>query len=129
MCNETDSIVYAQEAPVELVAEFMMTAEKEIAAFYETVLTRYGWRKGERPRRNWIHAFEAMDWPLTGPSQMPLPIALPSESIRLAKRDVELALKCLGLLRAYDHVRLTRCDKEIAVHAGFVERHAEEDRL
>jgi hypothetical protein len=34
MCDKkTDSIVYAQEAPVELVAEFMMTAEKELVAF------------------------------------------------------------------------------------------------
>jgi hypothetical protein len=43
MCDKkTNSIVHAQQAPVELVAEFMMTAEKELAAFYEAVFRRYG---------------------------------------------------------------------------------------
>lgn len=52
MCNEkTNSIVYAQEESVELVAEFMMTAEKELVAFYEAVFRQYGLEEGEKGRR------------------------------------------------------------------------------
>jgi hypothetical protein len=43
MCdNRTSSIVHAQQAPVERVAEFMTTAERELVAFYEAVFRRYG---------------------------------------------------------------------------------------
>jgi hypothetical protein len=40
MCNKkTNSIVHAQEAPVELIAQFMVAAERELAAFYEAVFS------------------------------------------------------------------------------------------
>jgi hypothetical protein len=64
MCNKkTDSTVYDQEAPVDLVAEFMMTAEKELVAFYEAVFRRYGLKEGRNAAEDWIEEFEAMDWP------------------------------------------------------------------
>jgi hypothetical protein len=64
MCDkQTNSIVYAQEATVEIVAEFMMTAEKELVAFYEAVFRRYGLEEGRKAAEDWIEEFEAMDWP------------------------------------------------------------------
>jgi hypothetical protein len=40
MCDKkTNSIVHAPNAPVEPVAEYMTTAERELAAFYEAVFT------------------------------------------------------------------------------------------
>ena len=48
MCDKkTSSIVHAQQAPVERVAELMTTAETELAAFYEAVFRRYGLKEGE----------------------------------------------------------------------------------
>ena len=61
--KKTNPIVYAQEAPVELVAEFMMTAEKELVAFYEAVFRRYGLEDRRNAAEDWIQEFEAMDWP------------------------------------------------------------------
>jgi hypothetical protein len=61
--KKTNSIVRAQEAPVELVAEFMMTAETELAAFYEAVFRRYGLKEARKAAQDWIDEFEAMDWP------------------------------------------------------------------
>jgi hypothetical protein len=64
MCNKnTNSIVYVQEAPVGLAAEFMMTAERELVAFYEAVFRRYGPEEGRKAAEDWIEEFEAMDWP------------------------------------------------------------------
>jgi len=64
MCDKkTNSIVHAQEAPVELVAEFMMTAETELEAFYEAVFRRYGLKEARKAAQDWIEEFETMDWP------------------------------------------------------------------
>ncbi len=42
MCDKKpSSIVHSQQAPVERVAEFITTAERELAAFYEAILS--GW--------------------------------------------------------------------------------------
>ncbi len=55
MCEKkTNLIVRAQEAPVELVAEFMMTAETELAAFYEAVFRRYGLKEARKAAQDWI---------------------------------------------------------------------------
>ena len=63
MCDKTNSITYAQEAPVELVSELMMTAEKELVAFYHAVFRRYGLEEGRKAAEDWIEEFKAMDWP------------------------------------------------------------------
>ena len=63
MCDKTNSITYAQEAPVELVSELMMTAEKELVAFYQAVFRRYGLEEGRKAAEDWIEEFKAMDWP------------------------------------------------------------------
>jgi hypothetical protein len=63
VCDKINSITYAQEAPVELVSELMMTAEKELVAFYQAVFRRYGLEKGRKAAEDWIEEFKAMDWP------------------------------------------------------------------
>jgi hypothetical protein len=64
MCDKkTSSIVHAQQAPVERVAELMTTAETELAAFYEAVFRRYGPKEARKAAQNWIEELEMMDWP------------------------------------------------------------------
>jgi hypothetical protein len=65
MCNKkTTSIVHAQQAS--RVAEFMMTAERELAAFYYAVFRRYGPKEGRKAAQDWIEEVETMDWPADG---------------------------------------------------------------
>ena len=64
MCDKkTGSIVHAQQVPVERVAEFMRTAETELAAFYETVFRRYGLKEARKAAQDWIQELVTMDWP------------------------------------------------------------------
>jgi hypothetical protein len=64
MCDKkTRSVVHAQQAPVERVAELMTTAETELAAFYEAVFRRYGLTKARKAAQDWIEELETMDWP------------------------------------------------------------------
>jgi hypothetical protein len=64
MCDKkTSSIVHAQQAPVERVAELMTTAETELAAFYEAVFRRYGLKEARKAAQDWIEELETMDWP------------------------------------------------------------------
>jgi hypothetical protein len=62
MCDKrASSIVHAQQASAEL-AEFMTTAERELAAFYEAVFRQYGLKEARRAAQGWIEEFETMDW-------------------------------------------------------------------
>jgi hypothetical protein len=61
--KKTNSIVHAQKEHVELVAEFTMQAERELAAFYEAVFRRYGIREAGKAAQDWIEELETMDWP------------------------------------------------------------------
>ena len=64
MCDEkTSSIVHAQRAPVERVAEFMTTAERELVAFYEAVFRLYGLKEARMAAQDWIEELKTMDWP------------------------------------------------------------------
>jgi hypothetical protein len=64
MCDKkTSSIVHAQQAPVERIAELMVTAETELAAFYEAVFRRYGLKEAKKSAQDWIQELETMDWP------------------------------------------------------------------
>jgi hypothetical protein len=64
MCDKkTSSIVHAQQAPVEGVAELMTTAETELAAFYEAVFRRYGLKEARKAAQDWIQELVTMDWP------------------------------------------------------------------
>jgi hypothetical protein len=61
--RKTISIVHAQRAPVgRVVAEFVMTAESELAAFYEAVFRQYGLKEARKSAQDWIEELETMDW-------------------------------------------------------------------
>jgi hypothetical protein len=64
MWDKTNSsTVHAQQAPVERVAEFMTTAERELVAFYEAVFRRHGLKEARMAAQDWIAELETMDWP------------------------------------------------------------------
>ena len=64
MCDKkTSSIGHALQAPVEGIAELMVTAETELAAFYEAVFRRYGLKEAKKSAQDWIEELEMMDWP------------------------------------------------------------------
>jgi hypothetical protein len=64
MCDKkTSSVIHAQQAPVERVAELMTTAETELATFYEAVFRRYGLKEARKSAQDWIEELETMDWP------------------------------------------------------------------
>jgi hypothetical protein len=64
MCDKkTSSIVHAQQAPGERVAELMATAETELAAFYEAVFSQYGPQEAKKSAQDWIEELGTMDWP------------------------------------------------------------------
>ena len=66
MCNkEANSIFHTRQVPVELIAEFV-SAEKELAAFYEAVFRRYGPKEARIAAQDWIEELETMDWPVDG---------------------------------------------------------------
>ena len=64
MCDKkTNSVVHAQQAPVERVAQLMTTAEMELAAFYEAVFRQYGLQEAKNAAQDWIDELGTMDWP------------------------------------------------------------------
>jgi hypothetical protein len=64
--KEANSLCHARQVPAELVAKFVMTAERELAAFYEAVLRRYGPKEGRKAAQDWIEELETLDWPVDG---------------------------------------------------------------
>ena len=65
MCDEKKNpIIATRQAPVGLVADLLMTAERELAAFYTAVVRRYGPGEARRAAYDWIEEMETMDWPL-----------------------------------------------------------------
>jgi hypothetical protein len=70
MCDKkTSSIVHAQQASRERIAELMLTAEKELGAFYEAVFRRYGLKEAKKSAQDWIEHWRRWIGPLTRPSQ------------------------------------------------------------
>lgn len=64
MCDKKiSSIVDAQQAPTDRVAELMTAAETELAAFYEAVFRRYGLKEARKAVQDWIGELETMEWP------------------------------------------------------------------
>jgi hypothetical protein len=64
MCDKKiSSIVEAQQAPADRVAELMTAAETELAAFYEAVFRRYGLKEARKAVQDWIEELETMEWP------------------------------------------------------------------
>jgi hypothetical protein len=67
MCDEEENrIVATQRAPARLVPDLLMTAERELAAFYTAVERRYGPEEARRAAYDWIKELETMNWPLNG---------------------------------------------------------------
>jgi hypothetical protein len=67
MCDEEKNrIIAAQQAPAELVAGLLMTAERELATFYTAVLRTFGQEEARRAAYDWIEEMETMIWPLDG---------------------------------------------------------------
>jgi hypothetical protein len=65
MCNEEKNpIVATEQIPAELVADLLMTAERELAAFYTAVVRRYGPEEARKAAYDWIEEVETMDWPV-----------------------------------------------------------------
>ena len=62
--EEKKPIVATQQASAGSVADLLMTAERELAAFYTAVVRRYGPGEARRAAYDWIEEMETMDWPL-----------------------------------------------------------------
>jgi hypothetical protein len=67
MCDEEKNpIVATQQVPAGLVADLLLTAERELAAFYTAVVRRYGPEEPRKAAHDWIEEMETMDWPSDG---------------------------------------------------------------
>jgi len=67
MCDkETSSSVATQQASVEIIADLLLTAKRELASFYEAIEKRYGPEEARRAAHDWIEEVETMDWPVDG---------------------------------------------------------------
>jgi hypothetical protein len=71
MCDqEKNPIVAAQQAPAGLVADLLMTAERELAAFYTAVVRRYGPEEAMRAAYDWIKEMGTMNKLVTATSRI-----------------------------------------------------------
>jgi hypothetical protein len=67
MCDtETNSIVDTQQVSVERIVDLMLTAERELASFYEVIEKSYGPKEARKAARDWIDEVATMDWPVDG---------------------------------------------------------------
>lgn len=64
--KKTDSIVHAQQAAVEMAARLMLTAERELAAFYEAVHRQYGLNEARKAAHRWLEELATANWPADG---------------------------------------------------------------
>jgi hypothetical protein len=66
MCDKEANSIFHAGRYSRTVAELMMTAERELAAFYATVFRRYGPKEARMAAWDWIEELETMDWPVDG---------------------------------------------------------------
>jgi hypothetical protein len=59
-------VVATQQAPSGLVDVLLMTAERELAAFYTAVVSRCGPDEARKAASDWIEEAVTMDWTATG---------------------------------------------------------------
>jgi hypothetical protein len=64
--KETSSIVETQHVSVEMIADLLLTAEKELASFYGVIKRRYGGKEARKAAHDWIDEVATMDWPVDG---------------------------------------------------------------
>lgn len=63
MCDEEKSpSVATQNAPAGLVADLLLTADRELVAFYTSVVRRCGPEEARRAAYDWIKEMETMNW-------------------------------------------------------------------
>ena len=64
MCDkEMSLIVETQPVSVEMIVDLVLTAERELASFYEAIEKRYGAKEARKAAQDWIEELETMDWP------------------------------------------------------------------
>jgi hypothetical protein len=64
--EKTNSMIKAQQASVGMVADLLLTAERELGAFYGAIAGRYGSEEARKAAHDWIEEVETMDWPTEG---------------------------------------------------------------
>jgi hypothetical protein len=67
MCvKERSFSVETQQASGERIVDLLLTAERELASFYEAIEKRYGREEAQKAAHDWIEEVETMDWPSEG---------------------------------------------------------------
>jgi hypothetical protein len=67
MCDkETISIVETQQPSVGMIADLLLTADRELASFYGAIERRYGPEEARKAASDWIDEVMTMDWPVDG---------------------------------------------------------------
>ena len=64
--KETSSIVETQQPSIEMIADLLLTAERELASFYGAIKKSYGGEEATKAAHDWIDEVVAMDWPADG---------------------------------------------------------------
>ena len=62
----TTSIIETQPASVGMVADLLLTADRELASFYGAIERRYGAEEARRAAHDWIDEAATMEWPVDG---------------------------------------------------------------
>ena len=66
MCDKETSSSVETQASVEIIANLLLTAERELASFYEVIEKSYGTEEARKAAHDWIEEVETMDWPAEG---------------------------------------------------------------
>jgi hypothetical protein len=91
-----------------------VTAERELAAFYDAVFRRYGPKEGRKAAQDWIEEVETMDWPADGAlpnwrhATNVAAIALPPESPAILRAYAGQPTSCPHLTRMMVNAELFR---------------------
>ena len=66
MCDKETNLIETQQASVGMIADLLLTAEKELASFYSVINRRYGPEEARKAAYDWIDEVMTMDWPVDG---------------------------------------------------------------
>ena len=66
MCDKETSSGIETQASVEIITNLLLTAERELASFYEAIEKSYGTEEARKAAHDWIEEIETMDWPAEG---------------------------------------------------------------
>ena len=64
--KEASLVIETQQASAGMIADLLLTAERELAAFYSAVVRRYGPEEATKAAHDWINEMETMNWPSDG---------------------------------------------------------------